>query len=815
LSTAADALRLLHEPGSVFEIRALNPKAGRPRTMTGYFNDVAAAADAAKQLDGDFEGVYVTINPVVPALLARAANRMRESGRGESTADADVVCRRWLVLDFDPVRPAGVSALDEEKQCARALAGAVVKDLTARGWPEPVRADSGNGYHALYRIDLPNDDAARDLIKGVLATLAEWHNTDGAKVDQQMSNAARIVKAYGTLAAKGDSTTERPHRRSGIRHVPAPLDVVARELLEALVPPPRTHSRETRRDGGGTFSLVEWFARHGITPKNEWSKDGVDYYAVACPWGEGHGERDESTVMQFASGALAYKCHHASCAGRRWKDYRKHYEPNWSGNGNGRTEEGTDGDVGAGTKEVPRRQFPDPPHVAAYYGALGDLVRMVAPHSEADPVAVLAHALAYFGAIVGRTGHLVAEARRHHGNLFIGIVAATSKGRKGSAGAQVERVLRLVDEDFMRTQRTTGLSSGEGLIWAVRDEIRKKEPVREKGRVIDYQEVVTDPGVSDKRVIFVEEELGGMLSVMSRDGNSLSPTIRQAWDTGDLNTAVKNNPARATGALVSIVGHVTVSELRRNLDDTSKSNGFANRFIWLCARRSKALPFGGRLTDEALGPVVVRLRVAVDFARKLGEKRLDWSYEAAERWRAVYSALSEGRPGLLGSVTSRAEAQCTRLALIYALADCADEIRLPHLEAALALWIYSEASARFIFGEALGDPLADELLRLLRQAGREGMTRTAIREAFSRNRGSDEITRALNALAEAGLARMSQPDAEPGQRGRRPETWYAVDAINAVIPPEKGNTAFTASTAYPHEPHAGAPIDGDEEVYVP
>ncbi len=454
--------------------------------------------------------------------------------------------------------------------------------------------------------------------------------------------------------------------------------------------------------------------------------------------------------------------------------------------------------------EGPRRQFPDQPAATVYYGPLGDLVRIVEPHSEADPVAVLAHALVYFGVVVGRTGHLVAEARKHFGNLFVGVVAATSKGRKGSAGAQVERVFRLIDEDFMKTRKTTGLSSGEGLIWCVRDELRRTEPIKEKGRVVEYQEVVTDPGITDKRVLFVEEELGGMLSVMSREGNSLSPTLRQAWDTGDLNTAVKNNPARATGALVSIAGHVTAAELRRNLDDTSKANGFANRFVWICARRSKALPFGGQLPDESLAPIVTRLRAAVEFARKLGEERLGWSHEAADRWRSVYPALSEGRPGLLGSVTSRAEAQCIRLALIYALADCSEAILLPHLEAALALWAYSEASARFTFGDAIGDPLADELLRLLRRAGREGMDRTEIRDAFGRNRAADDIGRALGALAEAGLARMVHPEREPGQRGRRPERWfsmgYAVNDINDRNSAGGGDWSSGSFMSYPEEP---------------
>ena len=356
----ADVLRLFHGPGEYFEIRALKPKPGRFGTMTGYFNDVAAAAAAIKELDGGYEGVYFLLNPIDPALNSaleargEGINRMSKAQQGESTSDADICRLRWLLLDFDPVRIKGVSATDDEKECAKALAHAVVEDLTARGWPEPLRADSGNGYHALYRIDLPNDAASRGLLKGVLQALAERHDTAGAKVDRSTFNPARITKAYGSLAAKGKSTSERPHRRSGIRGASASLEAVSREQLGALAPEPepRTHAKKTRSKTwvgeDGTFSSEEWltkfFARHSITPRNERVKDGFTLYDVVCPWNADHGAGGESTVMIHPSGAYVYKCLHSSCTERRWEDYREHYEPGYqahresgrSGNGDPR-----------------------------------------------------------------------------------------------------------------------------------------------------------------------------------------------------------------------------------------------------------------------------------------------------------------------------------------------------------------------------------------------------------------------------------------------------------------------------------------------
>lgn len=199
---------------------------------------------------------------------------------------------------------------------------------------------------------------------------------------------------------------------------------------------------------------------------------------------------------------------------------------------------------------------------------------------------------------------------------------------------------------------------------------------------------------------------------MGRDGNTLSAVIRQAWDSGNLRTMTKNSPAEATGAHISIIGHITKGELCRLMEATEASNGFCNRFLWPCVRRSKVLPEGGHFDEAALAPIILRLHAAVQFGREAQEiKRND---SAREVWRAIYSELSEGKPGLLGSVVSRGEAQVMRLACLYALQDMSYVVTPDHLTAALALWEYCESSAKYIFGERLGDPIADEILKALR-----------------------------------------------------------------------------------------------------
>ena len=210
------SVEVLFQPGAVVELRAFR---GR-ETVSGYYDDHSALAREARNLDERAYAVYVTLNEVDPALLARASNRTRKVYREPTTSDGDILRRRWLPLDFDPVRPSGVSATDAEKRAAKKRALQVWDFLGQRDWEEPVVADSGNGYHLLYRVDLPNDRESLELVRGVLESLAFRFDDDRVKVDTTTSNAARIWKLYGTTARKGDDTQERPHRVSRLLEVP-------------------------------------------------------------------------------------------------------------------------------------------------------------------------------------------------------------------------------------------------------------------------------------------------------------------------------------------------------------------------------------------------------------------------------------------------------------------------------------------------------------------------------------------------------------------------------------------------------------------
>ena len=401
----------------------------------------------------------------------------------------------------------------------------------------------------------------------------------------------------------------------------------------------------------------------------------------------------------------------------------------------------------------PSRQLPAPQGEAAYYGLAGDFARLVEPETEADPAALLFQFLAAMGSIVGRGPHYRVGAAKHHTNLFMVIVGNSAKARKGTSWGEVHAACKSIDLSWWSRRITSGLSTGEGLIHAVRDEIKESVAIKERGRVTDYQEQVTDPGEADKRLLCVESELGRALQSAARDGNTLSPVIRLAWDGDALRVLTKNARETCAAPHISIIGHITNTELQRLLTESDAANGFANRFLWVCSTRSKCLPFGGNVDKTALESFCERVRDAVEFARKVDA--IAWAPDAAERWEAEYPQLSEGKPGLFGQVTARAEAQTIRLALLYAVLDKSAEIHLTHLCAALELWRYCEDSAAFIFGASLGNPLADAMIELLR-AHPDGMTRTEISNHFGRNKTKTALDAAIAAAQRSGSLRIEK-----------------------------------------------------------
>ncbi|MGH7552047.1 MAG: DUF3987 domain-containing protein [Longimicrobiales bacterium] len=436
----------------------------------------------------------------------------------------------------------------------------------------------------------------------------------------------------------------------------------------------------------------------------------------------------------------------------------------------------------AGSEEgVSNGGWPQPLSPCAYHGPAGEIVRLIEPTTEADPVAILIQILIGFANLIGRSAYFLVEEAKHFTNLFAVLVGRTSKGRKGTAWSRARAVLRQVDSEWCNTRVETGLSSGEGLISAVRDQAISKVEVRnEKQEVIGYQDTVLDQGVSDKRLLVIEEEFASLLKVCERHGNSISVQVRQAWDGVTLQVLTKEK-LRATAAHISIIGHITGQELVRRLTETEQANGFANRFLWFSVKRSRLLPLGNQKGSPDVRLQLRRISEAAQFAKTCGEMKFDKA--ATRQWSDVYGELSRERPGLPGAMASRAEAQTIRLALIYALLDRSKVITELHLRAALEVWRYAEDSLRYVFGSSTANPDADAILHQLKVCGQTGLTRTQISELFSRNKPVEQIDRALALLDEASLA--AKTTTRERGRGRPSEVWRLVSDKERYEKPTK------------------------------
>ena len=238
-------------------------------------------------------------------------------------------------------------------------------------------------------------------------------------------------------------------------------------------------------------------------------------------------------------------------------------------------------------EEVPSaKNWPTPMDECAFHGLAGDFVRLIRSSTEADDHALLVSFLTGAGAMMGRGGYFTVEDTRHAPNLFVTIVGDSAKSRKGTGTDRVLRMLGRVDASFVERNRVSGLSSGEGLIHAVRDPRVEEVEVKERGMPPRREMETVDAGILDKRLLIVESEFAQALQAAGREGNILSPILRDAWDGKTLRVLARSNKDCATGSHIAIIANITADELKRLLTANDKANGMGNRFLWVCARRS-------------------------------------------------------------------------------------------------------------------------------------------------------------------------------------------------------------------------------------
>ena len=325
-------LKVYHRQGDTFEIRI--PDAGKVKTISGYFTDFSAAADATLGRADEF-AVYVTINPTNPRLIARANNRLKPYAKS-TTSDTDITKLNWLPMDGDPPRPAGISSTDEEhalsiKKCAE------IRDwLVSNGWPANafVRVDSGNGGYLLARIELENTTENHGLVERCLKALDYLYSDEGFTVDTTSANPARILRVPGTMNAKGDEVGDMKHRMAQVLEAPDSYEVVPRVLLEALaamLPEPEGVSRPTHNAGGAAFDPVAYCQAHNILVHHTkpWTDKSGAKCTVAvleqCIFNSGH--HLSAVIIGWPNGMRSYRCRHNSCLNKHWDDAKAILEP--------------------------------------------------------------------------------------------------------------------------------------------------------------------------------------------------------------------------------------------------------------------------------------------------------------------------------------------------------------------------------------------------------------------------------------------------------------------------------------------------------
>jgi hypothetical protein len=479
----------------------------------------------------------------------------------------------------------------------------------------------------------------------------------------------------------------------------------------------------------------------------EGSGGAYKFQLALCPWRDNHengGVSDAMAIVQ-PSGAYGFKCLHAHCADKHWKDFRKHLE-SLAGVELAFTEKPKppvdETEPCAESKNTPAPSSLTRPTVnqAMFYGLAGEIIKKLEPRTEAHPVGMLVELLVSFGNVMNRNAYFQIDDTRHYTTEFMVKVGESSRARKGTGKDRIRAIMRLVDPEWSLLRDVSGVGSGEAIIQAVRDPHRTWVLNKKTG---EGDWVIDDRGVDDKRLCVNMGEFQGILAACNRADSLMSVVFRDGWDGRPLKNLVKTNPSQCDEGHISVMADTTRADLTVSLNQADRNNGFANRFLWVYVWRdmNHLLPEGGGdidWTDE-----VPQLQAAVKFGQQTRRMFMDES--ARKMWsRTLYPRLEREISGVVGAITGRASAHTLRLATLYALLDKSNHIRVEHLEAAAALWQYCEDSAQAIFG----DLLSSEQTKIVDFLGAHGDStkKQLIHDCFQRNRLGDLIQSDLDVL---------------------------------------------------------------------
>lgn len=749
------ALTLLHEAGEVFELRILRLEGGGPKKLnrSGFFNDFDAAVREAARYTPSAEGVYTTLNPVGPELLARSPNHTRSSKVDGSAKDSDVLRRRWLVIDLDPERPKHVSATAAERTAAERRSDEVGNFLASFGFPDPVLADSGNGRHLLYRVDLPADDGG--LLQRFLSSLDGRFSDSLVKVDTVVYNPSRICKLYGTIARKGVHHDERPHRLARIISVPPEARPVPEDLIRAVadesrkdVPVPRRTTQASRVGIGqplppSGFDIQDWIQQHGLSTRgpSAWTdsegKQGRRWVFDVCPWNAEHTDRS-AYIVQMANGSISAGCHHKSCSSRTWADLRGLVEAT--------RELQVSPDEVEGAPFPENIEFPE----SAWIGHFGRYRDLIASSSE-SPVAFqwasLAGCLSF---LIGRTVSLEWGVSRMYPLLFPCLVGPTASTRKSTAiDDAIATVCRPLKDRLRSTWKypgsiIVGSGSGEGFAEALASD-----------------EVVDE--ADGKRALFVIHELGGLLEKIGRDqaGNMVEFVIAAFDARSDWGHRTRSSgggsPLKLPNAIGVFLCATTEAWLVKTLRESQIRAGLMNRILWLSGPRGAPIPLRPAVPPDRICRFREDLLSTLQAVRNStcafsSDARALWN----ERYRKEYYRETES--DLSDAASARADVLALRTAMLLAVADNSVIITAPHVEAAWRVVEHSRAVSERIVAKMSEHSIKEAETRVVGAIRRyvndrgPSFTRAQIWQRLKGAHGmpSETFNRVFKALVEAG-----------------------------------------------------------------
>ena len=720
-------LNLIHEPGSVVELRCPNTQKG---TISGYFDDFTKLSDIAADLSGKVPGVYATLNPVNPDLLARANNRIENYAK-RSSGDADIVNRCWLPIDFDPVRPADISSTDVEKALALERAKECRTWLTEMGFPAAVFGDSGNGAHLLYRIDLPNDAAATELIKKCLEGMAARFTDDKVAVDLKNFNAARIWKLYGTLACKGDNMLDRPHRQAKILEGKN-LGVVSVELLQTLAsfaPEP-----EKPRSNGHyqPFNVDEFIARHGIPVKRE---KCVSYGRLlileACAFNPDH-NHGEAHITAFTSGAVGYACKHNSCAFKKWQDVRELYEP-------GYRERNDQHYTGAGSKEpkeqpAPEDEDPIAPQTVpfpgcAWVGPFEIWRDVVCPTTEAPAEYLWASCLIVVGLILGRRV-VVRNPRPLYPNFYVLLLGQTGDDRKSTALDYAgDAIFHAGLDDEIQTMR--GIQSAE----AIYESLSRHEGAKSLG---------------------YSDEFRSLMAVAKRKGTQdLIPRLGSLYycpRKDNLNRRHSKESTEIVNPFFSLISATPLEYVHDLVGDLEVDGGFVNRFLPITGKVQSWKAIAPPPTVSQWQPFKQRI-LDIGAYYSAADCELAWDKDAAALWTEFYTAWKTSRQEWNTrdqKLTARIDEHVLKLAMLYSAIEKKRVLTREAFVVAISIGKWLQSIALDAFSDLGQDRFAKcetKILEALRLAKKRCMWRRDLQRRMSRYGFNGEIfNRAIKAL---------------------------------------------------------------------